>query len=316
MYDVIIIGAGSAGLSAAVYTGRGGLKTLVLGIPANSNAYKAHVFEKYLGFEDQISGPDLMGRCLAQAKRLGAEHVEREAVGVALEESTDALEKVGHIFKVIDEENEEYIGKTLIIASGLGFKPSGIRREKEVSGKGLSFCVTCDGPFFKDKECVIIGDGNYAAVEALHLLTFTKKITVISHGKEFSISEKLMKDLAERGVKVEKTGRVKSFKGESKLEGITFDNDSVRKVEGAFVALGKASAADFANKLGLQKTGPQDAYIVANPRTGETNATGVFAAGDCTGGNAQVAKSSGEGCNAGISVIKLVKDISAYVDYS
>ena len=109
---------------------------------------------------------------------------------------------------------------------------------------------------------------------------------------------------------------ISEFIGTTKLEKLKFSDGSEAVYDGVFVALGVASASDFANKLGLMRTGPQQAFIVADPRTGVTNVKGVYAAGDCTGGNAQAAKSAGEGCNAAISAIKLLKGVAAYVDYS
>ena len=316
MYDVIIIGSGTAGIGAALYTGRAGLKTLMFGRIENSNAYKAHVLENYLGFEKPISGPALMAESLKQAMRFKIEHAARDVADVIMVRHDEALPSIGVAFKVVDDGNNEYFSKTVIIASGLGFKPSGIRNEKQYLGKGLSFCVTCDGPFFKEKEVLVIGDGNYAAIEAMHLTSFTNAITIVSHGKEFSISDEMRADCEKRNITLKKTPRIASFEGGDALTKIVFEDKSERECEGVFIALGKASAADFANQLGVERKGPQGAYIVANPMTAETNAPGVFAAGDCTGGNAQIAKSSGEGCNAGISVIKLIKGMAAYVDYS
>ncbi len=308
MYDVVIIGAGPAGLCAAIYTARAGLKTVLLGVIKNSNAYKAHVIENYFGFEKPISGPFFMDEGRKQALRFGTEFREREVVDV--KQNTDGS------FGVTDTERESYNAKTIIICSGLGFKPSGIKNEQPLIGKGISFCVTCDGPFFKGKNVAVIGHANYAGDEALQLLTYTPHVTVISHGRDFSFSPKILEGLEKNGVKLLKTPKLSEFIGTAKLEKLRFSEGSEAVYDGVFVALGVASASDFANKLGLMRTGPQNAYIVADSRTGVTNVKGVYAAGDCTGGNAQAAKSAGEGCNAAISVIKLLKGVAAYVDYS
>lgn len=307
-YDVVIIGAGPAGITAAIYTARAGLKTLVLGILKNSNAYKAHVIENYFGFENPISGPEFMERGLLQSKRFGAECIEREVVDVRRNGEQD--------FTVTDSERNGYSARAVIICAGLGFKPSGIKNEQPLIGKGISFCVTCDGIFFKGKNVAVIGNTNFAADEALQLLTYTPHITILSHGKKFEISEKLLKVLHEREIKLEETQRIMKFEGEQKLEGIEFIDGSRASYEGIFMALGIATAADFATKLGIERTGPQKAFLVANSLTGKTNVPGVYAAGDCTGGNAQASKSSGEGCNAAIQVIKDLKGVAAFVDYS
>lgn len=322
MYDVVIIGAGPAGLSCAIYTARAGLKTVVLGVIKNSNAYRAHILENYMGFAEQISGEHLLTESVKQAKRFGAKFVEREIVDIRAEGDAKRAEGgTGHAgggatFTVTDSDRATYTAKTLVICSGLGFKPSGIKREQELTGRGVSFCVTCDGAFFKQKKLAVIGNADFAAEEALQLLSYSPGVTILSHGKDFDFTPKLGEALKKTGVKLRKSPRVIEFIGAERLTGIKCADGAELEFDGAFMALGKATAADFANKLGIERTGPQNAYLVANPRTGETNMKGVYAAGDCTGGNAQASKSAGEGCNAAISVIKYVKGISAYVDYS
>lgn len=306
--DVLIIGAGPAGSCAAIYTARAGLRTVVLGILANSNLYKAHVVENYYGFERQIAGPFLMEEGRAQAKKFGAEFVERDVVDI--KKNDDGT------FAVTDTELTVYSARAVIICSGLGFKPSGIKNEQPLIGRGVSFCVTCDGFFFKGESVAVIGHANFAGDEALQLLTYTPNITILSHGKDFSFNEKIKEWLEKNGIKLVKTPRITEFIGKEKLEKLKFLDGSESAYDGIFLALGNATAADFGNKLGLERTGPQNAYIVADPRTGKTNVPGIYAAGDCTGGNAQAAKSAGEGCNAAISVIKFLKGVAAYVDYS
>jgi len=308
MYDVVIIGAGPAGITAAIYTARAGLKTLVLGIVKNSNAYKAHIIENYFGFEEQISGPELMRRGVEQAKRFDVEFIEREVVDIKNNGEKN--------FTVTDSERDGYHAKAVIICSGLGFKPSGIKNEQPLIGKGVSFCVTCDGIFFKGKNLAVIGNTNFAADEALQLLTYSPHITILSHGKKFDMSEKLIKVLNEREIKMIETQRVMKFLGEKSFEGVEYVDATSEKFEGVFMAMGVATAADFATKLGIERTGPLKAFLVANPLTGKTNVPGVYAAGDCTGGNAQASKSSGEGCNAAIQVVKDLKGLAAFVDYS
>ncbi len=309
MYDTIIIGTGPAGLTAALYCARAQLKTLVIGDIKASNAYKAHLIENYFGFTEGISGPQLMIQGLEQAKSFGADHLEKLVVDIRANDT-------GEGFVITDSELGEYPSKTVIICTGLGFKPSGIRREKDLTGKGVSFCVTCDGFFFKQKNLAIVGSTDFAGEEALQLLSFSKQVTILSHGKEFTMNNRMMAGLQERGVILEKSLKISEFIGENKLEKIKFADGSERAFDGVFLALGVAGAGDFALKLGVERTGPQNAFIVADSRTGSTNLKGLFAAGDCTGGNAQACKSSGEGCNAAMSVIKYVKGVTAYVDYA
>lgn len=306
-YDVIIIGTGPAGLSAAIYTSRAELKTLVFGIAEKSSLYKAHTIENFFGKSEGIKGKDLLSEGRAQAAKFQAQFVEKYVVGIA----GSAAES----FTVTDEDANVYKSKTVIICSGLGFKPACIKNEKELIGRGVSFCVTCDGPFFKNKKCAVVGNGNFAGEEALQLAGYTRDITVLSGGSEFVFSDGIGKLLKEKDIKLKKTPKITEFTGKEKLEAVKFTDGSVEEFSGIFMALGVASASDFAVKLGLRRMGPQDAYLIANLSTGETNVKGIFAAGDCLGGNTQVSKSVGEGCNAAVSVIKFVKGISVYRDY-
>ena len=303
-YDTIIIGVGPAGLTAALYTARAGLKTLAFGILRNSNAHKASVFENYFGFENQISGPQLMEAGKKQAVRHGASFLEREII--------DVIRNDDGTFTVTDNDLEKHSSKTILIASGLGFKPSGIKNEKALISKGISFCVICDGAFFKNKKVAVIGAEDFAGEEALMLSAFTPDVAVLSHGKDFKFGEKINGKLIENKVTLKRTEKIKEFEGAGKLEGIIYADGAKEKYNGVFIALGTAGAADFANQLGIEKDGN---YLVANPKTGKTNVPGVYAAGDCTGGNAQANKSAGEGCNAAISIIKLLRGSAVYVDY-
>ncbi|HSU73103.1 MAG TPA: NAD(P)/FAD-dependent oxidoreductase, partial [Candidatus Binatia bacterium] len=158
-----------------------------------------------------------------------------------------------------------------------------------------------------NKNVIVLGNGNFAAEEAIELLGLTKNITMVSNGKEFAIAPELKKKLA--GLKFD-TRRAVEFVGEKKLELVKFSDGSSEKPDGVFVALGTATALAFAQKLGLE----MDGQSIKINRDGETNVEGVYAAGGCTGGNFQISKSVGEGCNAGISVIKKLKGLTEYED--
>lgn len=305
MYDTIIIGAGPAGFSAAIYAGRAGLKTLLLGIPSESSIFKASVIDNYFGVDGNISGAELLNRGRKQAIKAGVEFEESEVVDLVKNKDDFAITAVN---------KNKYETKTIIICSGLNFKPSGIKNEQQFVGRGVSYCVTCDGPFFKQKKVAVIGNTNFAACEAMHLAIYTPNVSILSHGKEISISQDMQRDLSQKNITVIETGRVSEFLGNGKLEAVSVDGKNL-KFDGIFMAMGAAGASDFANKLGLERHGPQNSYLVINPRTGATNIPGVYAAGDCVGGHAQAAKSVGEGCNAAIGVIEYIKGMSKYVDY-
>lgn len=306
--DVAIIGAGPAGLSAAIYCGRAGLSSAVFGSIKKSNIARAHIIENYFGLAQAVSGKALLENGKAQAEKFGAQFTNSDAVDIKKNED-DA-------FVVTDSLARLYAAKNVIICSGMGFKKSGIANEQKLTGKGVSFCAVCDGFFFKGKSVAVIGNCDFAAEEALHLASWARQTAIFSHSKEFSIGAEMKELIAKNKIKIVKSPAIKSFKGENKLEKLVFADGSEMACDGAFLALGNATASDFANKLGLAKTGADNAFIVADPRTGETSIKGVYAAGDCVGGGAQVAKSAGEGCNAAISVIKSVKGVKAYADYA
>lgn len=304
--DVIIIGAGPAGLSAAIYTSRAGLKTVVFGLPYRSNACRAHVIENYFGREKSVSGAELIAAGRRQAEKCGARLVEREAADIAQE--TDGS------FTVTDGGGR-YSAKAVIICAGFGFKPSGIKNENNYLGRGVSYCVNCDGPFFKNKKIAVIGNAGFAACEALNLTLYSGNIAILSHGQPFDLLARIKKNLRAKKIALWKTVKITEFNGKGRLEEIKFADGRKMSFDGVFMAVGIAGAADFANKLGLKRTGTNNAFISAQAGTGETNVKGIFAAGDCTGGNAQIAKSVGEGCNAAVAVIKFLKGIPSYVDY-
>ena len=298
MYDIIIIGCGPAGLSAAIYTARSQLKTLVLGTLENSMLWKAHFIQNYFGVE--FEGKDMLEKGMDQAKKLGAELIEAEVVGAKGKDGS---------FTVTTEDNKEYEGKTIIIATGTACASAGIKGEQELTGKGVSYCAICDGFFYKGKKIAVVGNGNYAAHEAIELLSFTKDIVVFSQGKDWEMSPEFKKALENKKVKLRKE-KIAEFKGKKALESISIDGKE-EKFDGVFVALGSASALSFAQKLGVKMQGS----TIVIDRNGNTNVKGVFAAGNCTGCYPQVAVDVGEGAAAGLSAIKLVKGTEMHVDY-
>ncbi len=303
MYDILIIGSGPAGLSAAIYAARGQLKTAVFGDCKKSNLHKSHLIGNYFGFPEGITGPDLVKLGIAHAKNFGAEIMENEII--------DVQANADGTFTLKNEKQQEFLAKAVIVATGQSYALSGIRNEKELTGKGVSYCAVCDGFFFRDKKIVVIGNGNYAGEEALQLKNYSKDITILSHGKDFDFSEEIKSALDTACVKTKKTERVKEIAGECKAEKIIFSNGEEMEAEGIFMAIGVASALSYAKKLGLEMNGN---YLKIN-EDGETNIKGIFGAGDCTGGPAQVAVSVGSGCAAALGAIKLIKGVKMYTQY-
>lgn len=305
-YDVIIVGAGVAAWSAAIYTSRAGLKTLVIGCIEKSNLYRARTVANYFGVST-VSGAELLERSKRKTLEAGTKFISGEVIDI---NSGDAGE-----FIVTGADGKNYCSKAVIICTGLGVKPSGIKNEHSLTGKGVSYCVTCDGPFFKGEKLAVVGNTNFAGCEALHLKSYSSDITILSHGRGFDFSEQMKKSLKTNQIRFLKTPRILKFAGTSKLSGIIYADGKTEKIDGVFLALGAAAASDFANKLGLERQGIENAFLAVDHKTGKTNVLGVYAAGDCTGGYAQVAKSAGEGCTAAISVIEYLKGVSKYVDY-
>lgn len=314
--DVAIIGAGPAGLSAAIYTARAQLKTVVFGDYKKSNLYKSKIVANYLGFPEAPTGPFLAEKGVEQAEKFGARMVPNEIVHLSVNDD--------EMFSLKDDAKRHYVSKTVIIATGQSYALSGIKNERELTGKGVSYCVVCDGFFYKNKNVVVIGNGNYAGEEALQLLNYTKNITILSHGKDFNFSKEIHKDLVESNITLQKTPRIKEITGNgssiradgslsetAKAEKIIISDGTEIETHGVFMAVGVAGATAFAKKLGLEM---ENAYIKVN-HDGKTNIPGIFAAGDCTGAPAQMATSVGNGCNAALSAIKLLRGAKVYIQY-
>lgn len=302
-YDVLVVGCGPAGLMASIYTGRAQLKTVIFGNPTKGNLYKSHIIANYFGFDEPITGPELTQKGILHAKKFGVEMFEEEIVDIRVNEDGT--------FTLKDEKQREYSSKTVILATGQSYALSGIKNEQALTGKGVSYCVTCDGFFFRQKKVVVIGSGNYAAEEALQLLNYTQDITILSHGKEFSFSEEMRKALEANNIKVQKTPRIKEIAGTEKAEKLILLDGSEIVMDGVFMAVGVAGATAFAKKLGLEMN---NNYIKIDLE-GKTNIPGLFAAGDCTGTPPQVASSVGGGCNAALSAIKLIRGMKVYIQY-
>ena len=290
MYDVIIIGSGPAGISAALYTQRGGLKTLIIS-KGSSSLEKAHKIQNYYGLVEEISGKELYKIGIEQAKRIGVEIIEDEVVQISNEKN----------FKVTTI-NAEYDATNVILATGINRKESTIKGIKEYEGKGISYCAVCDAFFFRGKDVAVIGDGNYAVHEAEILKPIAKSVRIITNGKSM---------VQNRNIDVETIkDSVKEVKGKDILEEIEFANGKTIKIDGVFVAEGIATSTDLAKRIGALVEGNN---IKINENM-ETSVKGLYACGDCTGGILQIAKATYEGMVAGISIIKNNKNIALITD--
>ena len=282
MYDVIIIGAGPAGVSAGVYAKRAGQNVLIL-YHGESNLEKAEEIDNYYGFEDGISGEELYQNGIKQALNLGIEVREEEVLNI--EKTED--------FKVQTVENI-YESKTVIIATGNKKLRPNIKGIIDYEGKGISYCAICDGFFYRNKNVAVIGKGKFALSEAEDLINIANNVVILTNGE----------DMEENRSYETNTKKIKQIHGDDRLRSIEFDDDSQMEIDGIFIALGEAGGTDFAKKLGVMLD--NDKIIVDDDM--QTNIKGLYACGNATGGLLQVCKAVYEGAKAGLSANKYIKE--------
>ncbi|MCK4427114.1 MAG: thioredoxin-disulfide reductase [candidate division Zixibacteria bacterium] len=293
IYDLIIIGGGPAGLTAGIYATRGKLDTLLLEkLTPGGTAATTDWVENYPGFPEGITGADLMKKMEEQAKRFGLKITSTKEVI-----SVDFTNKI----KTIKVDEGEYKTKAVIIATGTEPKKLNIPGEDKFRGRGVSYCATCDGPFFKDKNIVVIGAGNSGIQEGLYLLRFVKSATVVEFLPHMT-AEKILQEraLKEPKMKFHLNHIVTSINGENKVESVTIkDRDTGKEnkieVQGVFVYVGLNPMTGFLKgHIELDKWG----YILAGDDT-KTSAFGVFAAGDVRQKILrQITTASGDGATA------------------
>ena len=280
--NVVIIGSGPAGISAALYTCRAGFATTI--ISKGVGALALAEMENYYGFEDKILGADLHAAGMQQAQRLGAEMVIAEAVGL---DFTDRL--------LVKTTVGDYPADAVILATGTQRTTPRIKGIKELEGRGVSYCATCDAFFYKNKAVAVLGDGEYALHEALELVHLASSVTILTNGKEPSVE-------IPSNISVDKRP-LDSIVGTDSVQGVKFSDGEVLEIKGLFVAVGIASSNDLARKLGAETDGNK---LVVDEQM-QTAVPGLYAAGDCVGGLLQVAKAVYDGAVAGISVIKYLR---------
>ncbi len=299
-YDLIIIGGGPAGLTASIYASRSGLKTLVIekGSVGGQLGVTA-VIENYPGYAS-IEGAKLTELMATHAKKFGAEIMEfTEAQGLELE---------GKVKKV-QTSNGTFESKSIIIATGNRERKLGVKGESELKGRGVSYCATCDGPFFKGKDILVIGGGNSAVGEAIYLSKFASSVTVVHRRLEFR-AEKALVDKAKENPKIKfiLESVLDEIKGSNKVEGVKLKNVrtgaiSEMKTDGVFIYVGMLPNSELVKgKLALDEWG----YIIAD-NSRRTSVEGVFAAGDVTNSKVkQVTTATGDGTIAAVFAEKYV----------
>lgn len=274
IYEVIILGGGPAGMTAGIYTTRSRLHTLLIerGIFGGQMPTTDHI-ENYPGFPQGIAGDELARLMEGQAKRFGLETVNQEAVQVSLDSD----------LKVVKTYDSEYLCKALIICTGAEYRKLGVPGEKELTGKGVSYCATCDGAFFQDSRVIVVGGGDSALTEALFLTRFVKELTII-HRRDALRATKIYQERAQAHPKIKFLWNtiVEEIKGEREVRSVVIKNVKTGEVEeheidGAFVFVGISPRTRFLRDLVELD---EDGYILTDTNC-ETSVRGIFAAGDC-----------------------------------
>lgn len=306
LYDVVIIGAGAAGLTTAIYTARDGMKTLILEREgAGGLAATTEMIENYPGFPDGINGMELLDRFRRQAERFGAEIVEfDEVIKVAPIEA-------GKI-EVHTEGGQVYTGKTVVVATGSRPKKLNIPGENEFYGRGVSYCATCDGPFFKDKNVVIIGAGNSGLQEGLQVLEYAKHVTFLEF-LPYTRAERILQDRVKNHPKSTLlfNRQVMAVQGDKTVTGVVAvdretKEEHVYPADGVFIYVGYSPYSAFvADLVETNKWG----YIITDEKM-RTKIAGLYAIGDVRADNpAQLSVSVGDGAKAALAIRDFILEL-------
>ncbi|MGD9534807.1 MAG: thioredoxin-disulfide reductase [Candidatus Nitrosocosmicus sp.] len=304
--DVIIIGSGPAGYTASIYTSRAKLKTLMISgsLPGGQLMTTTEV-ENYPGFSNGIIGPDLMIYMKQQSERFGTTIIDEEVTNVDFNSRPLVVHTTG---------SNTYTSKSVLISTGASPRKLGIRSEQEFSGRGISYCATCDGPFFKNQDIAVVGGGDTALEEAIFLTKFGKSVKII-HRRDTLRASKIMQEKAFENPKIEFiwNSSVIDISGTNKISSIKIKNSITGKVAdleigGLFVAIGhEPNTSIFRGKIEMDDKG----YIKIN-KGNRTNIDGVFAAGDVHDYRyRQAITAAGFGCMAALEIEKWLQSLSS-----
>jgi thioredoxin reductase (NADPH) len=273
-------------LQAAINAVRKKATVLVLGRPERSSLYKAHI-ENYLCVDGVREGVELLAMGLDQIQRFGAEYSPEDVLHV---------EHASDTFAVRVESGRNIKSRSLIFATGTSRKKLKVKGEKELAGKGVSYCVDCDANFYRQAKVVVVGNESAAVDGALTLLGYASEVHLVA--RELGVSEELQKKLSDSGVTVHSGTWVAEIVGETGVQAVLLEDGKRLEVEGIFIELGAKGALELATSIAVQLDSETFTHIECNKKQ-ETNITGVYAAGDIAGHPYQMAKAVGEGCVAG-----------------
>ena len=303
MENVIIIGSGPAGLTAAIYTARANLNPIVFeGYQYGGQLMTTTEIENFPGFPEGVLGPDLMDDMRKQAQRFQANLIQKDV---------EAVDLTKRPFTVV-VEGEKYQAKAVIVATGAKSKMLGLEAEKRLLGRGVSTCATCDGFFFTGKEIMLVGGGDSALEEALFLTKFAAKVSIV-HRRDQLRASKIMQDRVFKNEKIQLVWNsvVEDILGEAKVEAVGLRNVKTNELteqpcDGIFLAIGHVPNTQiFAGQVELDKQG----YILTKPGSTVTNMPGVFAAGDVQDAKfRQAITAAGSGCMAAIEVERFLEN--------
>ncbi|MEW5914483.1 MAG: FAD-dependent oxidoreductase [Thermodesulfobacteriota bacterium] len=293
-YDVVILGTGPAGLQAAIHAARKKRSVLVLGRGHKSSLYKAHV-ENFCCMPG-MGGEEILTAGRQQAEKFGAQFRDEDVIKIE--------RQLDNSFVLVTEGGGRLGAKALILAMGISRHRLGAPGEKELLGKGVSYCVDCDGNFFRGLPVAVVGGESAAVAGALQLLFFASEVHLVC--QKLEVSGPLAERLSDSAIVLHQGAWPKQILGEKEVEGLLLDNGQTLAVKGVFIELGAKGAIELAASLGVNLDPENMQYVLADKK-GRTNVQGIFAAGDITGPPWQMAKAVGEGCVAGLEAAAFAK---------
>ncbi|VYT19141.1 Thioredoxin reductase [uncultured Blautia sp.] len=293
--NVIIIGAGPAGISAALYLARGNMNPLLI-YDGTGALEKAEKIENYYGLSAPLSGSELFETGLSQVKALGVRTVEAQVLGLG---GFDTFE--------IKTTEGTFESRSVILATGGKRKAPQIPGLKEFEGRGVSYCAVCDAFFYRGKDVAVLGNSDFALHEAEELSNTAGSVTIYTDGQEPNFSREPSMEVNTMKIQaIEGDGKVSGLRLGEELKATDIESGAFKGAEGVFVALGTAGSGELARQIGAELTEKRNIQVNSSM---ETTVPGLFAAGDCTGGLLQIAKAVYEGAQAGISAGKYVRSL-------